>query len=76
MKAIKATILYERGVVSKLAKRFGVTERTVRSALRCVTEGEQPDLIRMVALKEYGCVLRKKPIIIRDIKTDNKDELV
>lgn len=76
MKAIKATILYERGVIPKLAKRFGVTERTVRSALRCVTEGEQPDLIRMVALKEYGCVLRKKPIIIKEIKPENQENLV
>lgn len=76
MSNVRLTILYETGVVAKLAKRFGVSDTTVRAALRFATEGERPDLIRMVALKEYGCVLRKKPIIIRDLKTDNKDELV
>ena len=63
--ATKPKILYERGTVVKLAKRFGVTEATVRLALRFATEGEQPDLIRQVALKEYGCVLQRKPIIIK-----------
>lgn len=63
----KPRILYERGVIPKIAKRVGVTEATVRLALRFATEGEQPDLIRHIALKEYGCVLRKKPIVIRDI---------
>ena len=72
----KPKILYERGTVVKLAKRFGVTEATVRLALRFATEGEQPDLIRKLALKEYGCVLRKKPIIIRDINSENQENLV
>lgn len=54
--------MYEKGVVSKLSSRFGVTEQTVRNALRFSTEGNQPDLIREVALKEYGCVLQKKQI--------------
>lgn len=58
----KYKILYEKGVVSKLSSRFGVTEQTVRNALRFSTEGNQPDLIREVALKEYGCVLQKKQI--------------
>lgn len=61
----KPKILYERGTVVKLAKRFGVTEATVRLALRFATEGEQPDLIRQVALKEYGCVLQRRPIVIK-----------
>ena len=61
----KPKILYERGTVAKLAKRFGVTEATVRLALRFATEGEQPDLIRQVALKEYGCVLQRRPIVIK-----------
>lgn len=61
----KPKILYERGTIVKLAKRFGVTEATVRLALRFATEGEQPDLIRQVALKEYGCVLQRRPIVIK-----------
>lgn len=61
----KPKILYERGTVVKLAKRFGVTEATVRLALRFATEGEQPDLIRQVALREYGCVLQRRPIVIK-----------
>lgn len=55
-------ILYEKGVIPKLAKRFGVSENTVRNALRFITEGEQPDLIRSTALKEYSCALVGKPI--------------
>lgn len=74
--ATKPEILYERGTVVKLAKRVGVTEATVRLALRFATEGEQPDLIRKLALQEYGCVLRRKPIIIRDINPENKENLV
>ena len=61
----KPKILYERGTVAKLAKRFGVTEATVRLALRFATEGEQPDLIRQVALREYGCALQRRPIVIK-----------
>lgn len=56
-------ILYSRGVVPMLAKRFSVTEVTVRSALRFATEGEQPDRIREIALKEYGCKISKVPIV-------------
>ena len=52
-------ILYEKGVIPQLAKRFNVSENTVRYALRFATEGEQPDLIRKVALEEYGCALWK-----------------
>lgn len=63
-------ILYEKGVIALLAKRVGVTEQTVRLALRFATEGDQPDLIRQIALEEYGCVLVKKPIIIKKSKTD------
>lgn len=72
----KPRILYERGVIPKLAKRVGVTEQTVRLALRFVTDGDQPDLIRKLALQEYGCVLRRKPIIIRDINPENQENLV
>ena len=65
MAIYRARILYEKGTIPKLAKRFGVTENTVRNALRFTTEGEQPELIRPVALKEYGCALSQKPITIR-----------
>lgn len=66
MELYKARILYEKGTIPKLAKRFGVTENTVRNALRFATEGEQPDLIRRIALREYGCALVKKPIITKN----------
>ncbi len=62
MKIVKYKILYERGIVAKLASRLGVTEQTVRNALRFATEGEQPDLIREIALKDYGCVIQRKTI--------------
>ena len=39
MSLYKARILYEKGVIPKLAKYFGVSEHTVRNALRFVTEG-------------------------------------
>lgn len=68
--ATRTRILYERGVIAKIAKRVGVTEATVRLALRFATEGEQPDLIRQVAIKEYGCVLKSKPILL---KNSNKE---
>ena len=51
MSLYKARILYEKGVIPKLAKYFGVSEHTVRNALRFVTEGEQPEAIRNEALK-------------------------
>ena len=62
MSLYKARILYEKGVIPKLAKYFGVSEHTVRNALRFVTEGEQPEAIRNEALKNYGCALVKKPL--------------
>lgn len=55
-------ILYERGMIKALASHFGVTDQTVRNALRGITEGEQPDLIRREALKR-GAV--QKPFRIR-----------
>ena len=63
MAIYKPSILYGKGVVQKLAKHFSVSDHTVRNALRFVTEGEQPDAIRKVALKYYGCVMTKKPIL-------------
>lgn len=69
MTAIRLRILYEKGVIPQIAKRVGVTDQTVRSALRFATEGEQPDLIRKLAISEYGCVLQQKPIIIKSILT-------
>lgn len=66
MRLYKARILYEKGVIPKLAKYFGVSEHTVRNALRFVTEGEQPEAIRNEALKNYGCALVKKPLTIKE----------
>lgn len=65
MTIFRHRILYEKGTIPKLAKRFGVTETTVRNALRFTTEGEQPDLIREIAIKEYGCVLNRRPITVK-----------
>ena len=63
MTIYKARILYDKGVIQKLAKHFNVSDHTVRNALRFVTEGEQPDAIRKEALKYYCCVMTKKPIL-------------
>lgn len=66
MAIFRHRILYEKGVIPQLAKRVGVTPTTVRNALRFVTEGEQPDLIRKIALEEYGCALSTKPLILKN----------
>jgi len=62
MTEYKHRILYERGVISKIAKQFNVADATVRNALRFATEGEQPDKIREAALSAYSCKLTKRPI--------------
>ena len=67
MTIYKARILYDKGVIQKLAKHFSVSDHTVRNALRFVTEGEQPDAIRSAAIKYYGCVMTKKPIMPNSI---------
>ena len=72
MKIFRPKILYEKGVIPRLATRFSVSEQTVRSALRFATEGEQPDLIRAIAIKEYGCMISKKPMA-KSIDHLNKD---
>lgn len=63
-------ILSEKGTVKKLAERFGVSEQTVRAALRFATANELSDIIRETAIKDYGSVLMKRPIIIKKSKTD------
>lgn len=65
MEIFRPKILYEKGVIPRLATRFNVSEQTVRSALRFATEGEQPDLIRHIAIKEYGCALIKRPVTVK-----------
>lgn len=55
-------LLPERGYLQKLAKDVGVTTRTVQYALRFVSEGDQPDLIRERAIKFYGGILIKRPV--------------
>ena len=62
--AVKCRILYERGDIAKIAKKVGVSDTSVRMALRFATEGEVPDLIRRIAIQEFGCVLKTKKIDI------------
>ena len=60
----KTKILYGRGVVRKLMKEFGVSDNTVRQALKFVTEGEQPEAIRRYALKYLGCKVAVEKILL------------
>lgn len=53
-------IIVDRGVQTKLAKDIGCSTRSVQNALRFVTEGEQPDLIRIKAIRDYNGVLIKR----------------
>ena len=50
-------ILCNKGVTSRLAKRFNVSPQTIRAALRFSTSSELSNLIRQTALKEYSCAL-------------------
>jgi len=59
-------IVYERGVVPKLMKEFGVSDNTVRHALRFATTGEQADAIRAFALKYLNCHVVKEVIVKLD----------
>lgn len=68
MKTLRPIILYRKGTVQKLAKQFGVTESTVRLAMRFVTEGERPERIRKEALENYGAVLVKEPVRIKAVE--------
>ena len=54
-------IVIRRGDTGKIAARVGVTPQSVRAALRFATEGERPDRIREVALREYGGQLVRFP---------------
>lgn len=47
-------ILMKHGTSIKLSQEMGVSDRTVREALRFATEGQQPDLIRQKAVRDYG----------------------
>lgn len=47
-------ILVKQGDKRRLAREFHTTEQTVRSALRCLTDGERADKIRKQALKWGG----------------------
>lgn len=54
-------IIVDRGVVKRLSYEIGCSERTVRDALRFCTDGQQPNLIRLKAVRDYGgVVIRKK----------------
>lgn len=70
MEVCRYKILYEKGTIPKLAKRFRVSEQTVRAALRFATSNERSDLIREVALKDYGCALIRRPLVIKNQKQE------
>lgn len=59
----KPIILYERGVVQKIAKSFKCDDKTVRDALKFITESELSERIRQEALKYYGCILVRRPVM-------------
>ncbi len=59
-------IVYERGVVKKLMQEFGVSDNTVRHALKFITTGEQADAIRDFALKYLNCHVVKEVIVKLD----------
>lgn len=61
----KPKILYPRGVVKKMAKSFGVDEKTVRNALNFVTESELAEMIRSEAVKCYGARLVRLPVTVK-----------
>ena len=42
------------GATRRIAEHFGITMQTVRNALRFITEGELPDMIRKEAVTNYG----------------------
>lgn len=48
-------ILYEKGVITKLAEDFSVHESTVRNALRYSTDSTQARDIRNAAVQNYAC---------------------
>lgn len=73
MRALRPIILYRKGTVQKLAKQFNVTESTVRLALRMATEGDRPDQIRKEALENYGAVLVKEPLRIKNTTKYTKE---
>lgn len=48
-------ILYEKGVISKLAAQFNVCEASVRNALRYSSDSKQAKEIRTEAVKNHAC---------------------
>ena len=53
-------IYVERGETARLAKIYGVTQQTVRQALRCITNTDTAEKIRQDALKGGGFVIKRK----------------
>lgn len=47
-------IIVPHGAIVELARRFGVSEGTVRAALRYVADTPTQTAIRSVALEEFG----------------------
>lgn len=52
-------ILYEKGVILKLASEFNVSEASVRNALRYSSDSKQAKNIREAALQNYACKYTK-----------------
>ena len=50
----KRRIYVKWGITGKIAEFFGVSQQTVRNALKGATDGDQPDLIREEAIKRGG----------------------
>lgn len=47
-------IIVPHGAIVELARRFGVSEGTVRAALRYMSDTQQQAAIRAAALEEFG----------------------
>ena len=67
MKVVRYKILYEKGVVSKLSSRFGVTDQTVRNARRTARLNQRSCIkgIWMCATEEANSI---KTIVITRLK--------
>lgn len=50
----KPVIIYPIGTVAKLAKHFGVSDQTVRAALRFHTDSDIANAIRRECLENYN----------------------
>lgn len=65
MAITRPQIIYPKGAVQKLAKHFGCNETLVRKAFHFEVNSELADAIRKDAVKNYGAVLKKIPVMIK-----------